>query len=619
MKSDHFKNHHREIFCFRQRTSIVIATLLLFSLIIIGRLVSLQLIHHKKYTALSNNNLLTLIPIAPNRGLIYDRNHILLARNIPAFSLAIIPAKTSNLEATIKALSRIIPIDTKGQSHFLKSLGRHHRYDPVPIKLNLTEKEVARFYVNRYRFPGVVIKADLIRSYPFKNIMTPVLGYIGRINANDLNQVNTENYSASSFIGKTGIEKYYEPSLHGKVGYTIAEIDASGNIIRNLKTLAPTPGNNLSLTIDSRLQSYAYKVMGNNSGAVVAIDPNTGGILAMVSTPSFDANKFVNGISQKDFKTLVNAANHPLYNRAIRGLFSPGSTIKPFYSLAALSHHIITTKTTIFDPGWFRLAHTKHIYHDWKADGHGWVNVSQAIKVSCDTFFYNLAVQMGIKFMDNTLHEFGLGEKTNIDTSDELAGIVPSPAWKMRFQQHPWYTGDTIITGIGQGSLLVTPLQLAVATSMLAERGKRSVPHLLKSSEDSHNTVFAHQNLQRQAVLQNQTNNWNTVIKAMQAVISGPQGTAVNFGPHAYTVAGKTGTAQIYGKNRDEEYARTTLPRKLRNNHLFIAFAPVKHPQIAIAVVIEHAGVADGITAKIINKFFQLQKHDALQGTNNVR
>jgi len=603
------KNHQQESRQFKRRSIITLVTVLIFSGILVLRLAYLQIIDHQLYSTLSQQNLLYLMPIEPNRGLIYDRNGVLLAKNIPVFNLDIIPAKIKNMHNTISALKKILPISANDIKNFHRNLKRHRPYQEVPLKMKLSESEVAKFYVNAYRFPGVSVQSSLLRYYPEGKSMSNVIGYVGRINAQELNQIDHVNYSASNYIGKVGIERYYEKQLHGTVGVKEAEVNARGQIIRTIKQTLPVPGKDLYLTIDSRLQAFAEKALGKNSGAIVVIQPSTGEILALVTKPNYDPNLFVAGLSNAAYKKLLHAPQHPLFNRAIRGQFAAGSTIKPFVSAGGLSDTVITKNYRIYDPGWFRLPNTKHIYHDWKYGGHGWVDVSKAITVSCDTFFYNLAVKLGIKRLDNILLKFGFGQSTQIDMMEELPGLVPTPHWKRGANGHSWYTGDTILTAIGQGYLLATPLQLAQATAILAERGARYQPHLLLKTRDGKGVITEMPSIEKAPVILSSPKIWDTVIHAMQRVVNSPMGTAEGYGRHpGYTVAAKTGTAQVFGKERDEERSRMNIPKRLRNNHLFISFAPVKKPKIAIAVVVEHASFADNIARKVTDFYFKERK-----------
>ena len=602
------KNIHREIHLFKSRCLIAIAFVLIFTFVLIGRLIYLQIKNHLFYSTLSRHNLLNIIPIESNRGLIFDRNGVLLAKDIPVYTLMIIPNKTCSLNKTIKQLSKIIPISTDEIEQFHHILYQYRRYQSVPIKFKLTNREVAHFYVNQYRFPGVQIETRMMRYYPLRDITSDVVGYTGRINEYELQKVNTNNYTINNDIGKMGIEKYYEKELHGTMGAEEVEINASGRIIRTLKRIPPTSGKNLYLTIDSNLQADAKKVLGDESGAIVAIQPSTGQVLTLVTTPSFDPNPFVSGLSRRDYQQLLKSPQHPLYNRAIRGQFASGSTIKPFLALFGLDMEIITPKYKIYDPGWFQLPNTQHIYHDWRVRGHGWINIVKAISVSCDVYFYNLAVTLGIGRMDDIFHRFGFGQLTGIDLPEEVPGLVPSIQWKIRVRGKPWYTGDTIEAGIGQGFFLVTPLQLAQATAILAERGRRYRPTLLFKSIAPTGQVIYKQPILESLITLKKPYNWDIVIQAMQEVVDKSWGTADFFGQHrSFTVAAKTGTAQVYGHQRDEDKSRNNIPKRLRNNHLFIAFAPVENPQIAVAVVVEHSAMADKITGEILNYYFKYQ------------
>ncbi len=591
------KNRQKELHLFKNRCYAIFAIALVFFFAIIGRLIYLQIINQKIYSSLSVHNLLRIVPIEPTRGLIYDRNGVLLASNSPVFSLDIIPANVKSVPATIQELSKIVAISPSDLLAFNRALSRHRRYEPIPIKYQLTEQEMDLFYLNQYRFPGVIIQANMLRQYPLGNIMSNVLGYVGRINATELKSVDPINYQPSDYIGKTGIERFYENMLHGHVGSALAETNASGQVIENLKSIPPTSGKNLYLTIDSKLQEYAEQALGDNEGALVALQPNTGQILALVTKPTYDPNPFVMGISSKAYHELMDDPNHPMYNRAIRGLYSPGSTIKPFQGLGGLNNGVVTPQYTIFDPGWYQVPFTKHIFHDDVKRGHGRVDLHKAIEVSCDTYFYNLAVKLGIRRIDNFLNRFGFGQPTYIEMPDELPGVLPTPEWKEHYRGLPWYTGDTVNIGIGQGMLLITPVQLAAAASIIAERGARYQPHLTLKWQDANNT-FIQSNVLVDTIKLNNNSYWDTVISGMEAVIT--SGTALLFGPHKdFTVAGKTGTAQIYG-NRDEETTDLQRPKRLRNNHLFIAFAPVENPKIVIAVVVEHNTYADVIAGKVI-------------------
>jgi penicillin-binding protein 2 len=598
------KNHLKETRLFKSRAIAALLLVLIFSAVLIIRLTYLQFKDYRFYSTLSRHNLLNIIPITPNRGLIYDRYGVLLAKDIPTYTLAVIPKGIKNLHYTIDQLSKIITLTPEQIRQFYKVLHQYRAFQPVPLKFKLSDEEVARFYVDQFRFPGVQIQSRMMRYYPLGNIMSDVLGYVGRINPHELQQVNTDNYSIDDDIGKMGIEKYYEKELHGTMGADEAEIDASGHIVRILKETPPKTGDTLYLTIDSHLQAEAEKALGDESGAIVVIQPQTGAILALVSEPAYDPNPFVSGLRQEDFQNLLNSPLRPLYNRAIRGQFNAASTIKPFFALGGLDDGVVSPKYRVFDPGWFQLPNTQHIFHDWKPEGHGWADVTKAIIVSCDIYFFNLAVNMGINRIDEILHNFGFGEFTGIDMPEEVRGLVPTPKWKMHAHGHAWYTGDTVVLGIGQGFLLVTPLQLAQAVATIANRGQRFKPHLLLKTMHPDNSVVDYTPVGKEPFILQNPKNWDIVIHAMEGVVL-PGGTASSFGSHDFTVAAKTGTAQVYGRQRDEEHTRTNIPKQLRNNHLFIAFAPVDNPQIAIAVVVEHSALADKMAGEVLRYYFQ--------------
>src|SRR3990167_4964821 len=605
------KNHAQETALFRRRCIIATIGVVLLALVLLVRLAFLQIKDHRFYSTLSRHNLLNVTPMEPNRGLIFDRNGLLLAKNIPTYTLTLIPTSTLHLNTTLENLQKLIHISTEEIQQFHHIRRQYRPYQPIPLKFKLTETEVAQFYVNRYRLPGVLIQTRMLRYYPLGDTVSEVIGYVGHVNANEWQQIDSENYTIDSNLGKIGIEKYYEKSLRGKMGTEEIEINASGHVVRTLKRTPPKPGNNLYLTIDSQLQAEIKKVMGQESGAVVVLQPQTGEILALVTHPGYDPNPFVSGLSQKEFQNLLNSPWHPLYNRAIRGQFAAGSTIKPFFALAGLDENIVSPHYQVFDPGWFQLPNTQHVYHDWQELGHGWVNLYKALIVSCDIYFYHLANHLGIRRMVHVLQQFGFGQPTGIDMPGEAPGLVPSPQWKRSAQGHAWYTGDTIETGIGQGFLLATPLQLAQATAILAGRGERFKPHLLLKSIAPSGTEPPSPIILEPPVILHHPQNWNIVIQAMASMVDSPIGTAEFFGRHpGFTVAAKTGTAQVYGHQRDEENTRTNLPKNLRNNHLFIAFAPIHNPTIVIAVIVEHAAMADKMAGEILNYYFQHAQHE---------
>lgn len=595
------KNHLREIRLFQQRAYLLIAIIVLTAIALCARLIFLQVSEHHRYSKLSQHNILDLVPIPPKRGLIYDQNGILLADNQPSFSLQFYPEKITNLEQTLQKLAKLITLTDTELAIVHKQLRQHKPFRPVTLKLKLSETDVAKFSVNQYQFPGVFIKAGLIRRYPFADILAPALGYVGRFSDTDRKLVESSDYSGTELIGKAGLEQFYETALHGKVGIQRIEVNARNKPIRHLDRQPATAGNQLILSLDSKLQQAGYHAFGKHRGAAVAIDPNNGEILAFISHPSFDPNLFVSGIDQAHYQQLSKSSQQPLFNRALRGQFPFASTIKPFLALHALDSGIINAHTKIHDPGFFTLPHSTHKFHDWKPDGHGHVDVNHAIIVSCDTFFYHLAVLLGINEIDNALHHYRFGSPTHIDINGEKFGIVPSPDWKQRTQHTAWYPGDTVITGIGQGYLLATPLQLATATATLANQGQGYQPHLVRSQ--------THADGQTQTTpihpftpIEINTGHWQVITRAMHGVIFSPIGTGHRFGMPPYSVAGKTGTAQLYHNKRP--YHEAEIPEKLRDHSIFIAFAPIEHPQIALAVVVENSPLAPTVARKMLDQFF---------------
>lgn len=607
------KNYLEEVQLVTRRSIVALVVMIILVILLIIRLAYLQLNQHDLYTTLSKKNWLDLVPLEPTRGLIYDRNGILLAENLPVFSLDVLPYKVKDFPQTLSEIAKIVPISDTDVAQFQKQLKQHRLFDEIPLKMQLTDEEVARFAENQYRFPGIMIKARLIRHYIYGGTLTPVLGYVGRINPQELKDIDVANYSASNYMGKLGIEKFYEEELHGKVGYEQVENDASGEPVRVLNQIKPVPGQNLYLTIDINLQIAAEQALAGHRGAVVAIQPSTGQILAMVSEPVYDPNMFVAGVSAKDYQELQHSPDQPLYNRALRGGYPPASTVKPYIALEALYSGATTPNFTIFDPGWFQLENTDRVFHDWRHHGHGTVNISKAITVSCDTYFFQLSQKMGISRIDDILSQFGYGELTGVDSDEELPGIVASPEWKKRVKGASWYDGDTVNSAIGQGFMQVTPLQLASAVATLANRGDHFTPYFLLGSQEPA------KNYNPQApTLQNKINIpdksiWNLVINAMQNVATTTEGTAYHYFGNdvGYTIAGKSGTAQVHAKkhtpNEGDHENQSNMPERLRDHSLFVSFAPVDKPQIALAVVVENANLAKEVSRKILD-FYVLHK-----------
>lgn len=605
------KNHRREIQLTVKRGLFLLAMMALCVIALVMRLGYLQIVKRDMYATLSTNNWLDLVPIEPTRGLIYDRNGVLLAENIPVFSLDIVPYQVPDLPKTLEGLKKIVSLDDISLSQFQKQMQQYRRFDEIPLKMRLSEVEVARFTENQYQFPGVLIKARLMRHYPYGESFSHVLGYVGRINAKELTEIDQANYSASRYIGKSGIEKFYEDDLHGTVGYQQVENDASGKSIRILKDLHGVPGKNIYLTIDSKLQLIVEKALAGHRGAVVAIQPATGQVLAMVSEPGYDPNAFVLGISQKEYEALSHSPDKPLYNRAIRGLYPFGSTIKPYFALQGLNTGTITENDTIYDPGYYELS-SGRLVGDSSHFGHGTVNLEKAILASCDTYFYNLAAKMGIRRMDDILNQFGFGNVTGIDLDDELAGNVASPEWKKQTQGASWYPGDTINAGIGQGYMQVTPLQLAVGVATLANRGQRFIPYLQLGEQIPGGDYQAQQPTPLDKVQLRDDDYWDAVIGGMEEVVSSPIGTARRFGTnHSYTLAAKTGTAQVIAKRSGihESDNQNAVAERFRDHHLFIVFAPVDHPQIAMGIITENSYATIEVARTILDAYLGNQSN----------
>lgn len=591
------------------RINLLVAFIIILSLILILRLAFLQISEFKKYQTLSLKNQMSIIPIAPPRGVILDRNGVLLAENIPVYVLEIIPEHVKNMEHTLTELQKLLPsITNEDIINFRKIQKQNRAFVPIPIKLKLTQEEVALFAINQYHFPGISIKGHLMRHYPLDEITAHVLGYVGRINIQELKTVDPINYRATNFIGKAGIEKYYEDILHGKVGYQMVETDVSGRTLRIVDKINPVSGVKLYLSLDTRLQKAAYEALKDKRGAVVAINPKNGEVLAMVSSPSFDPNIFVGGVSSKEYKKLSNTLQRPLFNRAVRGVYPPASTIKPFIGLAGLDKGFVTTKTTIYDPGKFKLPTASHIYRDWKKTGHGMINFKRAITVSCDTYFYHLGNKMGISTIEDMLVQFGLGHLSHIDLYEEAAGIVPSLRWKKQTKGVTWYPGDTLITAIGQGFMLATPLQMANATASLGQHGQRFRPHLLtKIVNSDKNEIKEYKPIEEYPIRIKDKENWDIVAKAMHHVLTSNEGTGYRFGRNPpYPVAGKTGTAQVFSGRQYEKTKYENIPEALRDNSLFIAFTPVENPEIAIAVVVENDVAASVVARKVLDTYYKL-------------
>lgn len=599
------KNHLREIYHFRLRLMLSLGFVLTLISILLIRFVYLQFIKHEYFQTLAESNRIAVVPIVPNRGLILDRNGLILARNYSGYTLEIASRKVANLEATIDELSTIIEIQPKDRKRFKKLMSESRNLDSMPIRNRLTDEEVAKFATQRYRFPGVEIKARLFREYPYGQGTSHLIGYIGRINQKDVEQLEEEgiasNYLGSDYLGKTGLEQSYEKELHGTTGFEQVEVDSGGRAVRSLSRSAPMSGNTLVLTLDAKLQEIAEQSFGNYRGALVAIDPSNGDILAFVSKPGYDPNLFVDGIDTENWEALNNSPDVPLNNRALRGQYPPGSTIKPFMALAGLHYKERSPDHTISDPGYFTLPGNRHQYRDWKKGGHGSVDLFKSIVISCDTYYYGLATEMGIDRIYEYLTMFGFGKRTGVDMEGEVSGLVPSQQWKMKRYKQPWYAGDTVSVGIGQGYNLVTPLQLASATATLANDGVAYKPHFVKEIKRS-SGASPERIPQPTFDLHIAPENIDLVKRAMEAVTL-PGGTAAGASARTpYRMAGKTGTAQVVGMKQGENYDASKISEYNRDHAWFIAFAPVEKPRIALAVLAENGGHGGSTAAPIARK-----------------
>jgi len=613
------RDPQRELTVFRNRLMVAGVAILAAFALLLARFVWLQVVQREYYHTLAEANRISVVPVVPNRGLILDRNGTVLAANYSAYTLEITPSRVQNVDRAIDELAKVIEVSARDRRRFRKLQEESKNFESLPIRTRLTEEEVARFAVNRFRFPGFEIKARLFRSYPQGEIASHAIGYIGRINDADLKRIDAEglgtNYKGTDHIGKLGIEGAYENELHGVTGSEQVEIDAGGRAIRSLARTEPQSGNNLVVTLDLPLQKIAEEAFGDYNGALVAIDPHNGDVLALVSRPDFDPNLFVDGIDPQNWDALNNSPDKPLNDRALRGQYPPGSTIKPFMALAALELHKRSPQFTISDPGYFTLAGVQHRYRDWKKGGHGMVDMHRAIAVSCDTYFYGLANDLGIDAIHDFLGRFGFGSPTGIDIEGELPGLVPSPEWKVQRFRQKWYAGDTVSVGIGQGYLLTTPMQLAAAVATLANGGVPVRPHLLKAVQDAKTQeLHPYVPAERTDTPIVKPGNLAIVLSAMVDVTR-PGGTAAQLGAGApYSIAAKTGTAQVVGMKQGERYDEKRMKREHWDHALLIAFAPADDPKLALAILVEngqHGGSTAGPIARAVFDYFLLGKKPA--------
>ncbi|MCF9652161.1 penicillin-binding protein 2, partial [Vibrio parahaemolyticus] len=593
------RDYQAEARLFASRAIVAFFGIVVLMGLLVANMYNIQVNQFQDYQTRSNDNRIKVVPIAPNRGLIYDRNGVLLAENRPVFNLELTPEKIKDIDATIQELQTILEITPEQIERFHRERKRTRRFKSVPLLTQLNEKQVAVFSVNQYRFPGVEISATLKRYYPYGEVLTHVIGYVSRINDRDMQRLIREekdaNYQATRDIGKLGIEKYYEDLLHGTAGYQEVEVNSRGRVIRTLKYVPPVPGKDIVLNLDINLQLYVHQLLDGRRGSAIVLDPRDNGVLAMVSSPSYDPNAFVHGISGKAYRDLLNDKNRPLVNRTTLGIYPPASTIKPFMAVAALQEGVITPNTTRNDPGYWRIPNSDtRPFRDWLRWGHGRVDVIKSIEESVDTFYYQIAYDLGIDRISNWMMMFGFGDYTGIDIYEESKANMPTRDWKMSRHKTPWYKGDTIPVGIGQGYWTATPMQIAKATSVLVNNGAVSAPHLLKSTIDNGDN-FEEQETSEYVTyppIQNVPEKyWDIAKEGMRRVNHGTRGTARrSFYNMSYQTAGKSGTAQVFGLGENEEYNADEIAEHLRDHALFTGFAPFDDPKVIVTLVLENAG-----------------------------
>ncbi|MDN2481782.1 penicillin-binding protein 2 [Vibrio agarivorans] len=612
-KRSKIRDYREESRLFKVRAVFAFVGIIALMCVLLGNLYHIQVNQYQDYKTRSNDNRIKVVPIAPNRGLIYDRNGVLLAENRPVFNLEIIPEQVKDMQATIEGLRNILVISDERVERFERDRRRTRRFNAIPLLTQLSEEEVATFAVHQHKFPGVNVNATLKRHYPYGEILTHVIGYVSRINDRDMDRLIREekdaNYQATRDIGKLGIERYYEDMLHGTAGYQEVEVNSRGRVIRTLKYVPPTPGKDIVLNLDIRLQTYLFNLLDGRRGSAVILDPEDNGVLGMVSSPSYDPNAFVHGISGKAYRALLNDKNRPLVNRATLGIYPPASTIKPFLAVAALQEEVITTRTTRNDPGYWRIPNSNtRPFRDWLRWGHGKVDVVKSIEESVDTFYYQIAYDMGIDRISKWMKMFGFGDFTGIDIHEESKANMPTREWKMARHKTPWYQGDTIPVGIGQGYWTATPMQIAKATSVLVHRGEVIAPHLLRATIDNG------ERFERQELAEIETfppitgvpnKYWDVAFEGMYLVHHGARGTARRaFTNMDYKTAGKSGTAQVFGLAEDEEYDADEVAEHLRDHALYTGFAPLDNPEIIVTVVLENAGGGSSNGAPVVREIF---------------
>lgn len=596
---DKLKSPEQELRIFRVRSLVAALVVIALTALLMGRLVYLQVFQHEVYSTRSENNRVSVEPLPPTRGLIYDRNGVLLAENRPTYNLTLVRERAEDLPATLDLLETLLALSGDEAKEFRARASQPQRpFAPALLMSDLNEQQIARLAVNRYRLPGVEVEAQLLRYYPDAPMLVHALGYVGRINDEELQSLDAGRYAGTHFIGKTGVERFYEEELHGESGLRQVETNARGRVLRELGRTNPVPGKDITLTLDKELQALAFDLLDGRRGAIVAMAPATGEILAMVSTPGFDSNQFVTGIDVASYRKLQQDLDLPLFNRAIRGRYPPGSTIKPFMAMAGLAEGVITPEKTIYDPGYFQLPNDSRRYRNWLRWGHGRVDLERSLAVSNNTYYYTLANELGIDRLEERMRDFGFGQRVGHDIFGESSALMPSREWKRdRFGQ-PWYPGETLSVGIGQGYWQVTPLQLATATSVLANRGEWVKPRIASRIGDEDMPVDLPDTPPDIEVANEAW--WDRVFAGMEKVVSGSEGTARRIGVGLeYRMAGKSGTAQVFSLGQDQRYDADELAERLRDHALFIAFAPIEDPEIAVSVIVENAGGGSSNAAQL--------------------
>lgn len=596
-----FRNFEAEEKLFARRALVAFALVVICFTILGVNLYRLQVRDHGYYQTRSNQNDIKMIPIAPTRGLIFDRNGIPLVHNVTWYDITLTPYKIDDMQATLKALTPIVDLTPDEIDAFTRTLKQSSRYKPVVLKEELTDEEVARFSVNQYRFTGVSVESYQDRDYPYGADLAHVVGYVSKINDNDYKRLNAagiaENYAADHNIGKQGIEGYYESLLHGKPGYQEVEVDNHGRIVRVLKEVPPVAGKNITLTLDLHLQQYIESLLAGQRAAVLVEDPHDGSVLAMVSSPSYDPNPFVKGISYQAYKTLLQDKNLPLINRVTQGLYPPASTVKPYMAMSALLTGVITPQTHFYGAPTWTLPGTDRRYRDWKKSGHGMLDVTKAIEESADTFFYQVAFMMGIDRIHSMLSQFGYGKSTGIDLNEEYSGLLPSREWKLKVHKKGWYQGDTVSVGIGQGYWIATPIQMVKAMVALINNGKVIAPHLLAKAERGKFVEPYQPTLPQPQIGDARSPYWALVRRAMFGMANAPNGTGYKYFHTApYGIAAKSGTSQVFSLKQNQTYNAKMIPVRLRDHIFYTAFAPFNNPKVAVALILENGG-NEGVTA----------------------